>query len=84
MKVYEYCLKYMPDYITNSGELNYASLKIFIHEMSLYEKDIVGEIINKEGQQKQREQLDKLNKSDSNKDKGEFFIDYTDPLGCFK
>jgi len=57
----------MPDYLTNSGELNFNSLKIFIHEMSLYEKDIIGEIINKEGQQKQREQLDKLNRGDPNK-----------------
>lgn len=47
LKVYEYCLSIMPDYITKSGELNFKSLKIFVEEMTFYEQDIIGEIINK-------------------------------------
>ena len=31
MKVYEYCLEIMPDYITNEGKVNHPSLKIFIN-----------------------------------------------------
>ena len=37
MRVYEYCLKVMPDYITNTGVINMKSLKIFIKELSAYE-----------------------------------------------
>jgi 5'-3' exoribonuclease 2 len=37
LKVYEYCLNLMPDYLTKSGDVNFKSLKIFIHEMALYE-----------------------------------------------
>lgn len=47
LRVYDYCLAIMPDYMTNCGQLNIDSLKIFINEMSLYEKDLVYEMINK-------------------------------------
>lgn len=36
MKVYDYCLNLMPDYLTNAGELNMKSLKIFVEEMKNY------------------------------------------------
>lgn len=42
LKVYDYSLNLMPDYLTKSGEVNFKSLKIFIHEMTLYEQDIIG------------------------------------------
>jgi 5'-3' exonuclease len=64
LKVYEYCLWIMPDYITKSGDLNFKSLKIFVEEMTFYEQDIIGEIINKESQAKNRDQMNK-SKSDS-------------------
>ena len=54
MRVYEYCLKITPDYITNVGHLNMKSLRIFIKELSGYEPELVGELINKEYNQKQR------------------------------
>lgn len=54
MRVYEYCLSIMPDYLTCEGDVCFASLKIFINEMKMYEKDIIEEIITKEGQAKQR------------------------------
>ena len=54
MRVYEHCLKIMPDYITNVGRLNMKSLRIFIRELSYYEPELVGELINKEYNQKQR------------------------------
>ena len=59
MRVYEYCLKIMPDYITNAGHLNMKSLRIFIKELSGYEPELVGELINKEYNQKQRENFEK-------------------------
>jgi 5'-3' exoribonuclease 2 len=65
LKVYEYCLNLMPDYLTKSGDLNFKSLKIFIQEMTIYEEDIIGELINKESQAKNREQLNKTSKSES-------------------
>ena len=47
MRVYESCLTMMPDYLTNQGELNLKSLKIFIEEMCHYEESIVEEMINR-------------------------------------
>jgi 5'-3' exoribonuclease 2 len=47
MRVYDYCLKLMPDYLTNVGELNMKSLKIFMKELSSYENDLVSELISK-------------------------------------
>jgi 5'-3' exonuclease len=64
LKVYDYCLAIMPDYITKSGDLNFKSLKIFVEEMTVYEQDIIGEIINKESQTKSRDQFNK-SKSES-------------------
>lgn len=49
----------MPDYITNAGHLNMKSLRIFIKELSGYEPELVGELINKEYNQKQRENFEK-------------------------
>lgn len=74
----------MPDYLTNSGELNFKSLKIFVEEMTIYEQDIIGEIINKESQAKSREQFNKTNRSDSEIKTEGTFIDYSDPLASFK
>ncbi len=38
MRVYDHCLKLMPDYITNVGHINMKSLRIFIRELSSYEQ----------------------------------------------
>lgn len=37
MRIYEHCLKLMPEYITDVGKLNMRSLKIFLKELSCYE-----------------------------------------------
>ena len=47
IRVYENCLAMMPDYLTNQGELNLKSLKIFIEEMCHYEESVVEEMINR-------------------------------------
>lgn len=47
MKVYDYCLNLMPDYLTNAGELNMRSLKIFVEEMKNYEDPLIREMINR-------------------------------------
>ena len=65
LKVYEYCLSIMPDYLTKSGEVNFKSLKVYIHEMSLYEEDIIAEIITKESQAKNRDQMNRNNSKSS-------------------
>lgn len=56
LRVYDYCLALMPDYLTKEGEVQMASLKVFINEMKLHEKDIIGEIIFKEQQGKAKEE----------------------------
>lgn len=86
MRVYEYCLSIMPDYLTFEGDVCFPSLKIFINEMKMYERDIIEELITKEGQAKQREQLDKQRQEGikgNNQDK-EGFVDWSDPMGSFK
>ena len=67
MRVYEYCLGIMPDYITKEGAVNFPSLKCFVDEMKIYEQDVVEEIITKEYQAKQREQNDRFYKGGQNK-----------------
>ena len=42
MKVYEFCLSLMPDYITKAGDINMKSLKIFIEEIAHYEEPLIG------------------------------------------
>lgn len=37
----------MSDYITDSGNINLKSLKVFIEEMGYHEETLVGEMINK-------------------------------------
>lgn len=54
MRVYESCLALMPDYLTNEGDLNMKSLKVFISEMCQYEESLIDEMINKEQSNKQR------------------------------
>ena len=83
MKVYDYSLSIMPNYITQSGKVCFESLKIFINQMKNYESDIINEIIIKENQQKQREMNDKMHREKS-KDQEEVFVDFSDPLNCFK
>lgn len=56
MRVYEYCLSIMEDYLTLEGQVNPRSLKVFINEMKHYEKDIIKEIVIKESQSKNKEE----------------------------
>ena len=55
MKVYDYCLSLMPGYLTDSGKLNLASLKVFVDEMKHYEGSLVDEMIVRETSSKQRD-----------------------------
>jgi 5'-3' exoribonuclease 2 len=95
LKVYSYCLSFMPDYINNSGTLNFRSLKLFVDEMMHYEEVLVGEMIVKEANSKQREinnknfQERERNKNKKGESKGnnnvaDEAIDLRDPLGSFK
>ena len=45
LRVYDYCLSIMPGYITDSGNINMPSLKVFIDEMKHYESSLVDEMI---------------------------------------
>lgn len=54
LRVYEYCLSVMPDYITNRGSINFKSLRVFIQEMSQLEGELISEMISKESNAKQR------------------------------
>lgn len=87
MKVYEYCLGIMPDYITCQGELNFESLRLFVNEMKMYERDLVEQLISKEGQAKQRDLLQKQRQEQQpkvNTNEKDNFIDWSDPLSAFK
>jgi 5'-3' exonuclease len=65
LRVYDYCLAIMPDYITKEGEVQHASLKVFVNEMKLHEKDIISEIIFKEEQGKAKEERMKEEKKNA-------------------
>lgn len=82
MKVYEGCLRIMPDYLVHQGDVNLLSLKIFIDEMCNYEDALVNEMIYRETGAKIREQNNRRDEEKKKKEDEE--IDYRDPLGSFK
>lgn len=91
MKVYDYCLALMPGYLTDAGELNLPSLRIFIDEMKHYEGSLVDEMIVRETNTKQRDINNRIQqerekakeKRNVMKDEDDH-IDPRDPIGSFK
>ena len=60
MKVYEYCLALMPNYLTDAGKLNLPSLKVFVDEMKHYEGSLIDEMIVRETRTKQRDMNNRM------------------------
>lgn len=71
MFIYECVLARMPDYLINSGIINYKSLEIFLGELARVEDRLVEEAIKRENIMRQRDFQNKNPRGNMNMARGD-------------